>query len=326
MADRYWVGGTGTWDATAGSKWSTTSGGGGGSAVPTSSDDVYFDAYTTYNQRITVGSAVNCADLNFVDGTGGEFEGEFLVSAAAGIISIYSNLEFSPKMILVHPTISGSLQFKSTSQGKTIKNNSQAFPGHWTFAGNGGGWTILDDVSLLGHSTPPILSVQGTSCSLEFLGNCTLDTTTSYMVISKGTVYFRSGTFSMGRLSISSDADINVFLNSATFNFNYSSSSSLTIGDLANFDAGTSTMNINQTSPTISAHNRTLYDVNILGGVGWLTIEENMDFNSLNFTPTTTKSLITTVGARIRIFKDCTYNGVGWRGIRPRGSPLPWNT
>lgn len=41
MANRYWVGGTGTWDTTAGTKWSTTSGGAGGSAVPTSSDDVF---------------------------------------------------------------------------------------------------------------------------------------------------------------------------------------------------------------------------------------------------------------------------------------------
>jgi hypothetical protein len=29
MANRYWVGGTATWDATAGTKWATTSGGAG---------------------------------------------------------------------------------------------------------------------------------------------------------------------------------------------------------------------------------------------------------------------------------------------------------
>ena len=44
MANRYWVGGTGTWDGTAGTKWSTTSGGAGGSAVPTTADIVFFDA------------------------------------------------------------------------------------------------------------------------------------------------------------------------------------------------------------------------------------------------------------------------------------------
>ncbi len=47
MANRYWVGGTATWDGTAGSKWSTTSGGAGGAAVPTAADDVFFSASST---------------------------------------------------------------------------------------------------------------------------------------------------------------------------------------------------------------------------------------------------------------------------------------
>ncbi len=44
MASRYWVGGTASWDATAGSKWALTSGGAGGQAVPTTADDVFLDA------------------------------------------------------------------------------------------------------------------------------------------------------------------------------------------------------------------------------------------------------------------------------------------
>jgi hypothetical protein len=41
MANRFWVGGTASWDGTAGTKWALTSGGAGGQAVPTSADDVY---------------------------------------------------------------------------------------------------------------------------------------------------------------------------------------------------------------------------------------------------------------------------------------------
>ena len=47
MADRFWVGGSATWDATAGTKWATTTGGGGGAAVPTAADDVRFDGNST---------------------------------------------------------------------------------------------------------------------------------------------------------------------------------------------------------------------------------------------------------------------------------------
>lgn len=43
MANKYWVGGTGTWDTTAGTKWATTSGGAGGAAVPSTADVAIFD-------------------------------------------------------------------------------------------------------------------------------------------------------------------------------------------------------------------------------------------------------------------------------------------
>ncbi len=44
MAARYWVGGTGNWDAATTTHWSASSGGSGGASVPSSSDDVTFDA------------------------------------------------------------------------------------------------------------------------------------------------------------------------------------------------------------------------------------------------------------------------------------------
>ena len=44
MANRYWVGGSGTWDATNTTNWSATSGGAGGASAPTSADNVYFDS------------------------------------------------------------------------------------------------------------------------------------------------------------------------------------------------------------------------------------------------------------------------------------------
>jgi hypothetical protein len=63
MANRYWVGGTDTWDATAGNKWSATDGGAGGATVPTSSDDVYINAnlapFVTRNTAYTVGAIVS---------------------------------------------------------------------------------------------------------------------------------------------------------------------------------------------------------------------------------------------------------------------------
>ena len=63
MADRYWVGGTATWDATVGTKWSTTSGGAGGASVPTSADNVFFDA-NSGAVTVTVSGTRVCLSLN----------------------------------------------------------------------------------------------------------------------------------------------------------------------------------------------------------------------------------------------------------------------
>jgi hypothetical protein len=46
MAIYWWVGGSGTWDATSTANWSATPGGSPGAGPPTSADDVYFDSFS----------------------------------------------------------------------------------------------------------------------------------------------------------------------------------------------------------------------------------------------------------------------------------------
>lgn len=63
MANRYWVGGTGTWNTTSTTNWAATSGGAGGASAPTSADAVIFDANSAAgNATITMSSAV-CASI-----------------------------------------------------------------------------------------------------------------------------------------------------------------------------------------------------------------------------------------------------------------------
>jgi hypothetical protein len=52
MADRYWIGGSGSWTDTA--KWSDTSGGAGGFSVPTGVDNVFYDANSATGANISV--------------------------------------------------------------------------------------------------------------------------------------------------------------------------------------------------------------------------------------------------------------------------------
>lgn len=68
---RYWVGGTNTWNATAGTKWATTSGGAGGASVPTTADDVFFDGNSGSGTITTSGTSTDvCRSLNCTGFTG----------------------------------------------------------------------------------------------------------------------------------------------------------------------------------------------------------------------------------------------------------------
>jgi hypothetical protein len=94
MADRYWVGGSGSWNSTT--KWSTTSGGSSGASVPTASDNAIFDAASaTAHYTVTVTDNATCANLTFTPepadgvtefsvGTGFVIAGTFSTSGTQG--------------------------------------------------------------------------------------------------------------------------------------------------------------------------------------------------------------------------------------------------
>ena len=61
MANRYWVGGTGSWTTSSTTNWSASSGGSSGASVPTASDSVFFDQVGTYT--VTCTGALACLDF-----------------------------------------------------------------------------------------------------------------------------------------------------------------------------------------------------------------------------------------------------------------------
>lgn len=113
MANRYWVGGTGTWDSSNTTNWSATSGGTGGASVPTSSDDVFFNA-NSGSGVVTLGAAtVRTIDLR-------GFTGSF--SSSGGI-----RLGYAPSYL--SSTVSGlqNMAFSGVGttlygEGATVKN------------------------------------------------------------------------------------------------------------------------------------------------------------------------------------------------------------
>ena len=135
MADRYWVGGTASWDGTAGTKWALTSGGLGGQAVPTSADDVFFSNLSTGTCTIATGNtgakSINC--------TG--FTGTIAGSAAitvSGSITLVAGMTY---------TYSGAVTINGTG---TLTTAGKTF-GALTINGSGITVTLGDNLSVTGQ-------------------------------------------------------------------------------------------------------------------------------------------------------------------------------
>ncbi len=133
MANRYWVGGTASWNGTAGTKWALTSGGAGGEAEPTASDDVFFDGASG---AVTVTVATSTRPCNNLDFTG--FTGTFAGSTG---LTISGSVTYAAGMTRTH---TGSITYNATATGKTLTFNGKTTASTTTFNGVGGGWTVQD--------------------------------------------------------------------------------------------------------------------------------------------------------------------------------------
>lgn len=111
MADRYWVGGAGTWDTTT-THWSATSGGAAGASVPTSSDNAIFNA-SSGGGAVTVSGSRTCLDLNCTGFTG------TLTGTASPVITLSGSLTLASGMVF-NTTSGPTLTFNRTTAGGTI--------------------------------------------------------------------------------------------------------------------------------------------------------------------------------------------------------------
>ena len=117
MADRYWVGGTASWDGTAGTKWALTSGGAGGQAIPTSADDVYFDANSGAVTVTIAAGNTGAKSISCTSGSG-DFTGTLTGTAAitvSGSVTLVAGMTFSSNAIMA---LNGTGTI--TSAGKTF--------------------------------------------------------------------------------------------------------------------------------------------------------------------------------------------------------------
>ncbi len=139
MADRYWVLGTGTWDSTSTTNWSTSSGGAGGASVPTAADNVFFDANSNV---LATAFTVTMANTPRVcnDFTASGLDGTMTLAGASIGLTVSGSLTFPATNFTC--TYTGATTFNATTTGKTVTTNGVAFSGNCDFDGAGGAWTL----------------------------------------------------------------------------------------------------------------------------------------------------------------------------------------
>jgi hypothetical protein len=139
MADRYWILGTGTWDSTSTTNWSTSSGGAGGASVPTASDNVFFDANSNV---LATAFTVTMANTPRVcnDFTAAGLDGVMTLAGTSIGLTVSGSLTFQATNFTC--TYTGATTFNATTTGKTVTTNGVAFGGNCDFDGAGGAWTL----------------------------------------------------------------------------------------------------------------------------------------------------------------------------------------
>lgn len=137
MADRYWRGGSGTWNNANTTNWSATSGGAGGASIPTSTDNVFFDANST--GTCTIAGTVPCANLNFTGFTG------TLAQTGTTVIQVYGNLTLVSGMTY-SPGGSAYIEFMATTTGKTVELGGKST--NLRFNGIGGSWILQSNSNI----------------------------------------------------------------------------------------------------------------------------------------------------------------------------------
>ena len=257
MADRYWVGGAGTWDATTTTNWSATSGGSGGASAPTSADNVFFNSASNATAyAVTVGTNAAALDITIAGPASGNVT---ITSGATAVINCFGSWTNAATGVVFTTTSGAALNFLSTTTGRTITTNNVTLGlMQIVFSGVGGGWA---------------------------LGSAFTSTTT--FTITNGSFSTSASNYALtiGALGTSGTATRSISLNSSAVTC--TATTGVNIANVTNltFNAGTSTITCSATSPVFNGGGQTYYNVTFSStATGTTDIAGANTFNNLTQT------------------------------------------
>lgn len=313
MANKYWVGGTGTWDGTTTTNWSTSSGGSGGAAVPTTADVAIFDTLsnaTSYTVTRTATTAVLGINMS------NPLTGNLTFAGSSAIQTTTSGLTIASGVIW---TNTGAYTFGET---QTVTTNGVILTNNITLNSASTGATIS-----LGSAftTSGTFTLSTSAASLTF--NNYNFTCFSFAKSSPGASNIAFGT---GILTLTGSGIVfNISAGTATFTGtptvyitnNTATATSITTGNSVRYNFylfnGGYTFSFGGAGPTVGSLNfssftGTLSSVTTVTIYGSLTMSSGMTYTipsgAFTFAATTTGNTIT---CATKTLPNCTFSGAG---------------
>ena len=298
MANRYWVGGTGTWNTTSTANWSTTSGGASGASAPGAADAALFNANCgtgtiTIGENVTIlsmtlsGAAITTIDWN-----------NKIVSLAGNALNLY--VGNSTVAMLNNPTITAT--YAGSTGTRTINGGIGVSEANAVSINVTGGTDIVTLGS--GNNVYKNVNFTGFSGTLNagnryFYGGLVYTSGMTLQAVAWGTHAFlaTSGTYTITMAGKSPDGAFT--FNGAAATWQFSDALVIPSTRAVTFSAGTlkfkngttnsfgsfvtsgttqktlqstlagSQATVSQTTGTVSATYLTIKDINATGGATW---------------------------------------------------------
>ena len=306
MANRYWVGGSGSWTAANTANWSASSGGASGASVPSTGDHAYFDA-NSGSGTVTLGYVPSVLSLRMSNFLGVfDFSTNYvnLVTASSTSVAMGTNVAFLGSKTLRCSYVGTALRF-ITVTGLSAANalnidvvsgsgdldlsgsvNSLNFTGSTVNLLNRslnvyGSLTLSTGMTLAAGSN--VLTFGASNATVTHTFNSkTLDFPVTFNAA--GSTQILSDALTVGATrALTLRAGTIQFKSGATSSagtFVISGSSSVTLNATTSGSAAT----ISQTAGTVGAINATIKDIAATGGATWNAFVENNNINGGNNT------------------------------------------
>ena len=314
MADRYWVGGTGTWNTSSTTNWSETSGGSGGASVPTLADNVIIDS-NSGTGTITSSGTVDCNDITVT-------ASQALTLGNNNSFSVYGSLSLPTGGSFVWDTV---VNFRATTTGKTLNWGDKTSTRNINFDGIGGGWTLASAMSVgvitvtngnfstNGFSVTALqLSSNNSNTRTINLGSSTVTLTISPPIVFTTTTNL---TFNAGTSTIVSSVNAPSFSGGGLTYYNVSFTST---GSGAVAISSTNTFNtLSVTAPSSGTKN-----VNFANDqtISTLTTSGTTSVNRIQF-----GSSVAGTQRTLSVATIGTLTNTNWKDIALTGAASPWS-